>query len=110
MAWCFSPHQEQDMELGYRLSAAASHAAQPLETHTVPLMEHRVNTVLGELSVHDSQTPGLTGPAQVLVLWPSILADHRIYLPQVAHWRQRYRVLLIDGPGHGRSGPAPGPF
>ena len=98
------------MELGYRLSAAASHAAQPLETHTVPLMEHRVNTVLGELSVHDSQTPGLTGPAQVLVLWPSILADHRIYLPQVAHWRQRYRVLLIDGPGHGRSGPAPGHF
>ncbi len=96
------------MELGlHRLSAAAAQAAHLFEIDTVPLVAHRVDTVLGELSVHDSQTPGLTGPAQVLVLWPSILADHRIYLPQVVQWRQRYRVLLIDGPGHGRSGPAP---
>ncbi|HMN94030.1 MAG TPA: alpha/beta hydrolase [Hydrogenophaga sp.] len=99
------------MELGlHRLSAAAPQAAQTFGTDAVPLVEHRAHTVLGELSVHDSQTPGPTGAAQVLVLWPSILADHRIYLPQVARWRQRYRVLLIDGPGHGRSGPAPGPF
>jgi 3-oxoadipate enol-lactonase len=99
------------MELGLDgLSTAAPQAARSVGNGGVPLVEHRVRTVLGELSVHDSQVSGPTGQAQVLVLWPSILADHRIYLPQVVQWRQRYRVLLIDGPGHGRSGPAPGPF
>ncbi|TNF52140.1 MAG: alpha/beta fold hydrolase [Burkholderiales bacterium] len=92
------------------LSTTAPEAARFIGNDAVPLVEHRVRTELGELSVHDSQLPGAAGPTQVLVLWPSILADHRIYLPQVVQWRRRYRVLLIDGPGHGRSGPAPGGF
>ncbi len=44
------------------------------------------------------------------MLWPSILADHRIYLRQIDAWRGRHRLIVIDGPGHGASGPAPGPF
>ncbi|MEZ5651064.1 MAG: alpha/beta hydrolase [Burkholderiaceae bacterium] len=75
------------------------------------LPARRVATVVGELAVVDS---GPTAPASdgahVLVLWPSILADHRMYRAQVAAWTPRHRVVLIDGPGHGASGPAPGEF
>jgi pimeloyl-ACP methyl ester carboxylesterase len=46
----------------------------------------------------------------VIVLWPSILADHRIYRAPIEAWRGRHRLVVIDGPGHGDSGPAPGPF
>jgi pimeloyl-ACP methyl ester carboxylesterase len=46
----------------------------------------------------------------VLVLWPSILSDHRIYRAQIEAWRGRHRLVVVDGPGHGDSGPAPGPF
>jgi len=64
-----------------------------------------VPTHLGDLAVHDTGPAGhVDGPAPVLVLWPSILADHRIYGAQVAALRQRWRMILIDGPGHGASG------
>jgi 3-oxoadipate enol-lactonase len=68
----------------------------------------QVLTRVGALAVRDS------GPArpqgQTIVLWPSILADYRIYRHQIEVWRGRHRIVTIDGPGHGESGRAPGAF
>ncbi|MEZ5659968.1 MAG: alpha/beta fold hydrolase [Burkholderiaceae bacterium] len=74
------------------------------------LPAQRVQTVVGALAVYDSGPPQGDDTARVLVLWPSILADHSMYRAQLAAWKPRHRVILIDGPGHGASGPAPGPF
>lgn len=68
----------------------------------------RVPTVVGPLAVRDTGPTG--APGEVIVLWPSILADHRIYREPIEAWRGRHRLLAIDGPGHGDSGPAPGAF
>ena len=38
-----------------------------------------------------------------IVLWPAIFTDHTIYEGLVDRLGHRYRFLLIDGPGHGRS-------
>ncbi|MEI9952382.1 MAG: alpha/beta hydrolase [Pseudomonadota bacterium] len=66
---------------------------------------------LGPLAVYDTGLPSRAdASAQVLVLWPSVLADHRIYDAQVAALRQRHRLILIDGPGHGASGASTGLF
>jgi len=68
----------------------------------------KVSTCVGALAVRDS------GPAeprgQTIVLWPSILADYRIYRPQIEVWRDRHRIIAIDGPGHGESGRSPAAF
>ncbi|MFN9103858.1 MAG: alpha/beta fold hydrolase [Betaproteobacteria bacterium] len=68
----------------------------------------QVLTRVGLLAVHD------TGPrcagGEVIALWPSVLADHRIYEPLIEAWRGRHRLVVVDGPGHGDSGPAPRPF
>jgi 3-oxoadipate enol-lactonase len=65
----------------------------------------RLQTSFGSLAYWDIGQ----GP-RTLVLWPSILSDHRIYAEQIARWRASYRLIVIDGPGHGASGPASGPF
>ena len=44
------------------LSTTAPEAARFIGNDAVPLVEHRVRTELGELSVHDSQLPGAAGP------------------------------------------------
>lgn len=67
-----------------------------------------VPTTVGRLAVRDTGRQGPQG--EVIVLWPSILADHRIYRQQIETWRDRHRLIVIDGPGHGQSGAAPGPF
>ncbi|MFZ9627679.1 MAG: alpha/beta fold hydrolase, partial [Burkholderiaceae bacterium] len=67
-----------------------------------------IPTGIGRLAVRDTGTAGSSG--EVIVLWPSILADHRIYRAPIEAWRGRHRLVVIDGPGHGGSGPAPGPF
>jgi 3-oxoadipate enol-lactonase len=70
-----------------------------------------IPTQLGRLAIYDSGTPSrAAGPTHVLVFWHSILADHHIYDAQVAALRERYRLILIDGPGHGASGAAGGGF
>lgn len=67
-----------------------------------------VPTRVGHLAVRDT---GPSGPAgEVIVLWPSILSDHRIYRAQIEAWRSRHRLVVVDGPGHGDSGAAPGTF
>ena len=70
-----------------------------------------IPTSLGRLAVYDTGAPARpTASSKVLVLWPSILADHRIYSEQVAALRERHRLILIDGPGHGASGAPAGGF
>lgn len=64
---------------------------------TVDVATH-VPTGLGRLAVREVGQGDVT-----LVLWPSIFTDHRIYdavVPQIAG---AARVILIDGPGHGKS-------
>ncbi len=70
-----------------------------------------IPTNLCSLAVYDTGQPSRAdASAQVLVLWPSVLADHHIYDAQVAALRERHRMILIDGPGHGASGPSTGSF
>lgn len=64
-----------------------------------------ISTTIGRIAVRDFGQ----GP-QTLVLWPSILADHSIYAEQIRAWRTQYRLVVIDGPGHGDSGAPAAPF
>ncbi|MEO0636136.1 MAG: alpha/beta hydrolase [Pseudomonadota bacterium] len=57
-----------------------------------------IDTSIGELVVHQQGQ----GP-QTVVLWPSIFTDHRIYDGLVARLSDRFRFVLINGPGHGES-------
>ncbi|MFM8245357.1 MAG: alpha/beta fold hydrolase [Burkholderiaceae bacterium] len=66
-----------------------------------------IDTAVGSLAVRDSAA-GESG--ETIVLWPSILADHHIYQGPIASWWGKHRLVIIDGPGHGDSGPAPAPF
>ena len=68
----------------------------------------RVSTRVGALAVHDTGPAGAQG--HTIVLWSSILADHRIYRHPIEAWRDKHRLIAIDGPGHGESGSAPGHF
>lgn len=75
----------------------------PVEPRSVGM--RLIPTHIGRLAICDTGIPGrIDASAQVLVFWPSVLADHRIYNAQVAALRERYRLILIDGPGHGASG------
>jgi len=76
------------------------------------LPSQSVLTNLGRPAVYDSGAPArhASGPAQVLVFWHSILADHHNYDAQVAALRDHHRLILIDGPAHGASGAAGGGF
>ena len=65
----------------------------------------RVDTVVGPIAVREAGR----GP-HTLVLWPSILADHTIYDAQIRAWSGTHRLVVVDGPGHGDSGPVPAPF
>jgi 3-oxoadipate enol-lactonase len=66
----------------------------------------QVLTRVGALAVRDTGPAGTQG--QTIVLWPSILADYRIYRHPIEVWRGRHRIVAIDGPGHGESGRSPG--
>ena len=81
-----------------------------LSTATAPLLPApaKIPTRVGKLAVWDTGPVGAKG--ETIVLWPSILSDHRIYRRQIEAWRGQHRLIVIDGPGHGQSGPAPGPF
>ena len=67
-----------------------------------------VSTTVGSLAVRDTGPVPCAG--EVIVLWSSILTDHRIYRAQIEAWRGCHRLVAVDGPGHGDSGPSPGPF
>jgi pimeloyl-ACP methyl ester carboxylesterase len=61
------------------------------------LESRRIDTVLGTLRVR----VGGSGPA--LMFWPSLIMDGDMWLAQAAHFLPRYRVILVDSPGHGES-------
>ena len=96
-------------------SSTKNSSVKPLST---PLLDHsaradmptptHVQTLIGKLAVRDTGRLKATG--ETIVLWPSILADYRIYRRQLESWGAKHRLITIDGPGHGESGPAPGPF
>jgi 3-oxoadipate enol-lactonase len=83
------------------LAGCAAVAVQPAQVVPGLPTARLVATNIGQIAVRQIGE----GP-QTLVLWPSILADHTIYAHQIQAWRTRYRLVLIDGPGHGASGPA----
>lgn len=78
------------------------------ETASLLPSSRQVLTRVGALAVRDTGPAGTQG--QTIVLWPSILADYRIYRHQVQAWKGRHRIIAIDGPGHGDSGRPPGAF
>lgn len=100
MAACTSANVAPSPETPAGASTAPSHPLLP--------QVRRVPTRIGTLAVRDTGAAAPSG--EVIVLWPSILADHRIYRAPIEAWTSRHRLVVIDGPGHGDSGPAPGPF
>ncbi len=62
-------------------------------------MSANFKTVL-EAAAHDPWMVMVHGMSQ----------DHRVFSAQVAAFKDRYRILLIDLPGHGLSADIPGPF
>ncbi|HEY6560167.1 MAG TPA: alpha/beta fold hydrolase [Polyangiaceae bacterium] len=71
--------------------------SQAVETKTVP-------TRLGQLHVE------LRGQGPSVLCWPSLYCDART-LDSIAYDLARdHRVLVVDGPGHGKSGASPGRF
>jgi len=63
-----------------------------------------VDTVVGRLFV---QTAG-HGP--VITLWHCLFGDSGVWQPVLPSLIQHGRVVLVDGPGHGRSDAPPGPL
>ena len=45
-----------------------------------------------------------------LIMVHGMTQDHRVFSSQVAAFKDRYRILLIDLPGHGLSTEVPGPY
>jgi 3-oxoadipate enol-lactonase len=64
----------------------------------------RIRSPLGDLYVEDE------GQGPAVVLWHSYLHHGGMWKAQVAALRDRYRVINIDGPGHGRSSAVRQPF
>lgn len=58
-----------------------------------------IPTVLGRLRVRAA------GQGPALLFWSSLLMSGRMWGAQAAHFRDRYRVVLVDPPGHGDSEP-----
>ncbi|MGO9271442.1 MAG: alpha/beta fold hydrolase [Terriglobia bacterium] len=58
-----------------------------------------VTTAVGRLHVEEEGA----GPA--VVLWPSLFCDASLWRHQVDELARDHRLLLVEGPGHGRSEP-----
>lgn len=63
-----------------------------------------VPTRIGPLNVESR------GQGDVLLCWPSLYCDARTLDPIVEDLARDHRVLVVDGPGHGRSGISSAPF
>lgn len=62
-------------------------------------MIRRIPTGVGSLAVVDH------GEGTPVVLWPSLLSDHRLYGRVVERLGDGWRTISVDGPGFGRSDP-----
>ncbi|GAA3537758.1 alpha/beta hydrolase [Kribbella ginsengisoli] len=63
------------------------------------MKDQYVETVLGRIHLR----VGGEGPA--MVCWPSLLMDGTLWNAQAAYFADRFRVVLVDPPGHGGSSP-----
>lgn len=61
---------------------------------------HAVETSVGRLFVETH------GEGDAILFWGSLFADSGIWQPQVEALSNRYKLILVDGPGHGKSGPS----
>ncbi|MEO0487901.1 MAG: alpha/beta hydrolase [Pseudomonadota bacterium] len=59
--------------------------------------EYEINTSAGRLFVTE------VGEGRPILLWPSIFTDHHVFDP-IMPGLSGFRVVRVDGPGHGRSG------
>lgn len=59
-----------------------------------------INTEAGRLAVYQTGTGNRT-----LVFWPSLFTDHTLYRQQATALKTEFRMIYIDGCGHGGSGP-----
>lgn len=50
----------------------------------------------------------VSGKGPAVLCWPSLYCDARTLDPLVRDLQRDHRVVVIDGPGHGGSGPSPG--
>jgi hypothetical protein len=57
-----------------------------------------VDTLVGQLYVEER------GAGAVLLCWPSLFCDSRTLQPIIDEFARDHRVIVIDGPGHGKSG------
>jgi 3-oxoadipate enol-lactonase len=64
----------------------------------------QLRTVLGGVHVK------VNGTGEAMLFWPSLLMTGDMWAAQADHFGQRYRVILVDPPGHGRSQPLTGMF
>lgn len=55
-------------------------------------------------AIHYWTNDGVRSPVS-LVFLPGLTADHRLFDRQIAYFRDQYRVLVWDAPGHGASWP-----
>jgi pimeloyl-ACP methyl ester carboxylesterase len=58
-----------------------------------------VPTAVGRLFVE------ITGAGPAVIGWPSLFCDGRTLALQARELSRDHRVIVVDGPGHGRSGP-----
>ncbi|MET7277340.1 alpha/beta hydrolase [Kribbella sp. NPDC005582] len=63
-----------------------------------------VETVLGQIRLR------IRGSGETMLFWPSLLMDGTLWAAQLAHFADRYQVVLVDPPGHGGSSDLAGPF
>jgi pimeloyl-ACP methyl ester carboxylesterase len=81
------------------LVAAAAYAdSEPPAPDIAEVRPVMVPTQAGRLAVYAVGTG-----EQTLILWPSIFADRTIYRRIIPELAQRYRVIVVEGPGHGLS-------
>ncbi len=71
--------------------------------HDVGTVTHRVPTPLGLVAVHDH--PAAVPGAPVALLWHSMFADASAWSEVVPLLTPHRRLLVVDGPGYGRSAP-----
>lgn len=89
------------------MSACSTPPTRVGATSSVPGLGKPMITVTAVGDVASWEVQGAPPNATPLVLWPSIFADHTMYQGVVERLRSKYRIVLIDGPGHGASGAPP---
>jgi len=73
------------------------------EEQSNQLVTH-VETNLGKIGIRRS------GKGIPMIFWPSLMMDGTMWDAQASHFRDRYTVVCVDSPGHGRSQPLTGTF